>query len=319
MRSKLLFLVSGMVLGAVLMLVIRMTQQPAAPPPSPPAADDRKVELEVKKAVAQVSNRMQQLEDENARLMAQLTQLRTTAAATNSAPAKQVSPWVKMFGSGSDANRAGVMSKMIKAAMQQQVEMKISGLKSRLHLSDEQEQSVRGLLEKQSEVAGAAAAKMFEGNASKDDLSRQASSAGDVKGQIKELLTPDQQAEYEKFQSEERQTQAQMVANVELSQLQSMLQLTQQQQDQVFQVLYDQAQRNVAQTDGGMQVPPDWDKLLDAKKKALRPVLTAEQLQSYEKFLNAQRDMMKAFMPVDENSGTGAVHGTVTISLEPAP
>ena len=224
-----------------------------------------------------------------------------------------------MFGGWSDTNRAGAMSKMIKAAMQQQVEMKISGLKSRLHLSYEQEQSVRGLLEKQSASAGAAAAKMFEGKASKDDLSKSASSAGDAKGQIKELLTPEQQAEYEKFQSEERQTQAQMVANVELSQLQTMLQLNQQQQDQVYQVLYDQAQQNLAQTDGGMHVSPDWERQIEAKKEALRPVLTAEQLQSYEKFLNAQRDMMKAFMPDGEHSGPGGTHGTVTISVETAP
>ena len=92
MRSKLLFLVSGFALGVILMLTIRMAQQPAAPPPLSPAPDDKKVELEVKKAVAQVSNRMQQLEEENARLMAQLTQLRTTAAATNSVPEKHISP-----------------------------------------------------------------------------------------------------------------------------------------------------------------------------------------------------------------------------------
>src|SRR5439155_12317205 len=130
--------------------------------------------------------------------------------------------------------------------------------------------------------------KMMNGKMSKEDVEKQKTSVSDTKAQIKELLTAEQQAEYEKFQVEERQTQAQMVANVEVPQLQLMLQLTQAQQDQVFQILYQQAEQNLNQTDGGTRVPMDWQQMIDVKKEALRAVLTPEQFKSYEKYIESQ-------------------------------
>jgi hypothetical protein len=75
------------------------------------------------------------------------------------------------------------------------------------------------------------------------------------------------------------------------------LQLTAQQQEQVSGILQQQYQQYIGQQRGSMVgVPPAAavDQMLDAKKEALRAVLTPEQQQGYEKFIESQREMVKS-------------------------
>jgi hypothetical protein len=315
-----------LVLGIAAALVIHRAQRPApltSPAlPSPEASEP----YQLKKALGRAESRTRELEKENATLATELDQLRTAttnAVSEQPKPPEQMtsaedSPFARMFG-GSDTNRTAAFSKVMKAAMQQQVDIKLSALKLRLHLTDEQEQLVRDIFERQYGVATEMTSKMLEGKLTKEDAAKSATATPNAKDELQQILSPEQWAEYEKYQTEERQTQAQMMANVELMQMQSMLQLSPQQQDQVFKILYDQATQQFAQSEGGTKVAADWqqelDKQFEAKKEALRSVLTPEQFASYEKFINSQRNMIKAFMPSSENAGTATegAHGTTVI------
>ena len=85
-----------------------------------------------------------------------------------------------------------------------------------------------------------------------------------------------------------------MIAQAELIQLSPALQLSAQQTEQVSGILQQHYQQAFAQEGGASSVPEAGvDQMLDAKKEALRAVLTPEQQQGYEKFIESQREMVK--------------------------
>ncbi len=326
MRTKLLPFVAGLILGVLAMLAWRLTQQPSqapAPVSSPNAADRVQCE-QLKGQLSTAEARTEELKAENAALTAQLESLKTntTSTATNesgsaSAPSSaSQSPFAAMFGGDGKSNQFGeAMSSMMKAVMQQRLDAKMAALKTRLHLSEDQEQNLRAILEAQSARATDMTAKLFEGKASKEDL-QQSGSAGDTEAEIKQLLSPDQQADYEQYKVEERQTNAQMMANSEMLQIQSMLQLDQSQQDRVYNALYDLSLKQMTPVADGTGSPKDINQAFDAKVDALRPILTPDQLQSYQKYIDSQRQMVNSMM----GSFTGSVANSAAGSPNgPAP
>ncbi len=97
----------------------------------------------------------------------------------------------------------------------------------------------------------------------------------------------------------------QMAAQAELMQMSAVLQLSAQQQEQVSGILQQQYQQYIVQQGGSsVPVPTGCEQMLDAKKEALRAVLPPEQQQSYEKFIESQREMIKSMMPQGQTSPT---------------
>jgi hypothetical protein len=299
---------AGLIIGVLAMLVLRPVKQPSqAPAPvSSPVAEDRVQREQLKEQLSTAEARTEELKAENVALTAQLESLKTNTTASTASnesaiasapsPANQ-SPFAAMFGGAGGSNQVGeAMSKMMKAAMQQQVEGKMSAMKARLHLTDDQEHKVRDILEAQYDKIGDATAKLFQGKASKDDLQRPGASAGNSDAAIKDLLTPEQQAGYDQLQVEERQNRAQMTANMELMQIQSMLQLDQSQQDRVYSAVYDLTLKQMTPAADGTGAPKDINQAFDAKVDALRPILTPDQLQNYQKFIDSQRQMVNSMM-----------------------
>ncbi len=94
-----------------------------------------------------------------------------------------------------------------------------------------------------------------------------------------------------------------MMANSEMLQMQSMLQLDQSQQDRVYNALYDLSLKQMTPAADGTGAPKDINQAFDAKVDALRPILTPDQLQSYQKFIDSQRQMVNSVM----GSFTGSV------------
>ena len=328
MNTKLLFLVLGLALGAGGAVTV-LKLMPPTPPPAPVTEENPTIHL--KQDLTAATTKVQQLEEVNAELAAALAQSKktvATAVAAKAAAAKaEAKPaespvgggFAALFGGG-DTNRSGAMRKMIQAGIKQQAEGKLSALKLRLHLTEDQEANVREALEKQFGFAGEMASKMFEGKLSKEELAKSSQKPPDLDAELKNILTPEQQSEYQQYKVEERQTQAQMLANIELAQLQPMLQLDQAQQDKVYAALYAQAEKQVSQGGNGMTPPTDVAKTLEQqfedKKNALRAVLTPQQFEAYEKHLNSQRDLIKAFMPGEAKSGSGV---SITTTVAPAP
>lgn len=113
---------------------------------------------------------------------------------------------------------------------------------------------------------------------------KQARAGGDPEAQIKALLTPDQLAEYPAYQQDENVHNASLAANTEVTQLQTTLELTQDQLDPVYAALYDLTLNELS----GKATPPPSTNMTDAltwsfdqKVKILTPLLTPAQLETY--------------------------------------
>jgi hypothetical protein len=195
------------------------------------------------------------------------------------------------------------MAVAMKAAVEQQTVGKLLRLKPRLNLTPEQEEGVRAILTRQAEQATAVAEKMFSGKLSREEMtSLQKGSTGDPEGEIKALLTPEQLTAYAEFKQEENVSNARLVANAELLQMQAAVGLTQEQQDKVYNALYDYTvdtlNGKLGDIPPGMSDPAaamNWQ--FDRKVKALEPVLTPEQLEAYRKIQESQRKMIEGFLP----------------------
>lgn len=306
MRTTLFIALGGMAVIALALSLRLIMVQPAksAPEPAhPPAAalDANKLQH----ALVQQSNEIRRLRKEKSALLSELEQHVTDLAKPEPPPARvpRDSRAGNGVGDAAEAPRAAGMGKMISVAIRQQAEMKLAAMKSRLHLTDEQAEAVRELLGKQADQQAEMASKMFEGKLTQQEMS--SSTKFDLDGQLKQILTPDQLTGYQQYKTEEQRQQMQMAAQAELMQLSPVLQLNAQQQEQVSGILQQQYQQYIAQQ-GGLSgpVPAGWEQMLDAKKEALRAVLTPEQQQSYEKFIESQREMMKSMMPQGQTSPT---------------
>jgi len=232
-----------------------------------------------------------------------------------SEPAKKKSGLAAFFGGDDGTNGASEgFSGVMKAAVEQQIEGKISGMKLRLNLTPDQETAVREILGKEMRRGTELAEKMFKGDMTMEEMQEAAkkdASPISQKDQIKALLTADQQEAYEAYEKEENQRMARLMANSELLQMQGTLHLDEAQQDKVYRVLAEQATAQFA----GEGTPFDFTKMSDKKAESLKAVLTPEQFEEYKKFQEQQQKMIESFMP---KSGTnGAAHGAIIIRANP--
>jgi Spy/CpxP family protein refolding chaperone len=286
MKTVTVSLIAGLALGAAAVaLVMKLT---APPPPVPSTEDVAKLRDDLKAA----KTRVEQIEQVNADLASQLAKLKqaaaTVTASTTSPPSTEKKPdgfLSALFGGGSDTNRAAEMRKIVEAGMKQHLNHRLNVLKFRLKLTDEQEQQLRATIDRQAAKDVEMASKLFEGKLSEDEKSNVGGMKDDFETEIKQILTPEQLAEYEAYKTEERKNHAQMVANSELSQMQTMLRLTDDQQEKVFNVLYSNAEQTF--NPDNMTNPGDWQKAWqqreDAKADAFKTILTPEQFDAYQR------------------------------------
>jgi septal ring factor EnvC (AmiA/AmiB activator) len=113
-------------------------------------------------------------------------------------------------------------------------------------------------------------------------------------------FSPAQKTAHEEFKANEKKNNAEMIANAEFSQLRRVVRLAPEQEDAVFQALADQS---MAQMDPkAMAKIADRDptkivsKMMEAKKEALREILTPEQMEAYSKMLDNQSAMATRFL-----------------------
>jgi hypothetical protein len=213
-------------------------------------------------------------------------------------------------GTEADKSPAAGMSNMVKAVVQQQMEMKMAAMKARLKLTDEQTQAVQDIMDKQSQVAEDLAGKMMSGKMSRDDMQKAMKDGGaspdDLNNQLQGVLSPDQYTAYQAMQNDDKKSAAETGANMELSQIQSTLQLSEDQKDKVFNVLYGQYAQQ-AGVDGATPSgnPTDIEGQMEAKKAALQSVLTPDQFDTYSKFVDSQKKMINAMMGSANAAGSG--------------
>ena len=296
-----LYVTLGGLLAIALALTLRLTmiKPVASPAPSPEPARTAPATphpAKLQHVIAQQSNEIRRLKKEKSALLSEIEQQVTDLAKPEPPPSR--------VGDQPAAPRMAGMSKMMAVAVRQQAEMKLAALKSRLHLTDEQAAAVQELLEKQTDQSVEMASKMFEGKLTAEDISSRPKL--DFDGQLKQMLNADQWTGYQQYKTEEQQRQVQMASQAEVMQISSMLQLSAQQQEQVTSVLHQQYQQMMAQQpDAGLPTPDSIqlvEQMFNAKKEALRAVLTPEQMRSYEKFVESQREMVKSMIPQSQTS-----------------
>jgi hypothetical protein len=175
-------------------------------------------------------------------------------------------------------------------ATARRVEGDLAGLNAKLHLTPEQTQAVRDILSRQARVDLAETEHLYAGKYDKEELDRLQKEAGDRDAQIQALLTPDQKAAWPDYKREVAAQGARWMASIQMQQLQSELDLTSEQADQASAALYQfyLDRRTGKAKSGAKDDVEDFVWQLDQQTKALEPILTPTQLESYRQ-INAAR------------------------------
>ena len=218
------------------------------------------------------------------------------------------------------------MSAMMKAGMAQHTEQQLILLKSRLHLTPEQEAAVKTALEDEAKRGEEMAAKVLAGG--KIDPQAMAAEFKDVKSvdqTLNEILSPDQKTAYQQLKTDQKNSATETMATNEMNQISPLLQLSDSQKDQVYTALYQVQQNaqdpnwiknNMTASPGSPANPSAFlDAQAKAKEDALAKILTPDQLATYHQQAQAQLDMQKSMM---QNFSNGQVHSVFTVTQSPA-
>jgi len=246
-----------------------------------------------------MSAQIQQLTATKQDLQHQVDDLKSAAAA----PVAPAMPALPGFNSAS-------MAGIVKAQIANRNKEKFDRLVARLHLTDEQQATLKEAMDAEDKRTEEMTAKMFAGG--KIDPTAVAAEMKGTKSvdqTLNDILTPDQKTTYTQMKSDEKTNNAEAMASLEMNQMATSLNLTDTQKDQVGSALY-QNQLNM-QDPAWMKAnmptanPADPTAIIDAQAKAkedaLAKVLTPDQLATYhqqaQSQLAMQKSIMQKFMP----------------------
>ena len=199
------------------------------------------------------------------------------------------------------------MGGMVKTAMAGRSQQKLALLKSRLHLTPEQEAAVKEAMDYESKRTEEMTAKIFSGE--KIDAQALTKSMSDpnapksVEQTLSDILSPDQKTTYQQMEDEEKKSTTETMATAEMNEMAPALQLSETQKDQVYTALY---QLQASMTDPATYQnnpainPTNPISILEfqakAKEAALAKILTPEQLATYHQQAQSELEMQKAMM-----------------------
>jgi hypothetical protein len=204
-----------------------------------------------------------------------------------------------------------VAAGMMKAGEAQYNQQRLFLLKTRLHLTPEQEAAVKAAMEQENKLGEEMMAKFSSGKVdprdpqTMTDLKAMTEDTKTVDQTLNDILTPDQKTAYQQMQTDQQNSAQESMALSETNQLAPLLQLTDSQKDQVDAALY---QLNTQGANGIKSTsvnPSDPTAFLDgqaqAKEDALAKILTPDQLAVYhqqaQSQLQTQKAMMQKLMP----------------------
>lgn len=308
MTSKIFTFILGLLVGAVVCAAV-FSRKSLPPTPAAVTATDLASKNEIaglKSQLLDAKSRLEKAHADNEKLAARVQELlkQKNAVQASADKPKRQNGFAALFGGDGTNGMSEVMGKMVKSVMEQQAEGKIAAMKAKLNLTPEQEVDIRRIMTSQMSRGTELAQKMMKGELTKEEMEKMGKQPLGEDAQIKALLTPGQVTAYDEYQKEEKTRMTRLVANSELMQMQSSLQLNEEQQDKVFTVLAEQAQTLFDPK--GSNFGSGFDVLRDqaAKKaEALRGVLTPDQFERYQKFQEQQMRMIEAFMPKEVTNG----------------
>jgi hypothetical protein len=233
------------------------------------------------------TNALAELLNERERMKLELARLRNMAGVARRAESEAAQLRMDLIRQPAEAGTnsiSGPMGDLMRTTLNQQAKGQLARLRAKVNLTPDQAEAIERILERQMQQMSSAMQKVFAGKLGKEDMADLRQGQFNPEQEIQALLSPEQQALYQEYKQEEAASNARLAANMEVMQLQGSLGLNQEQQDQVFSVLYDQTLRQVQ---GGTTVPKGgtsgdiMQAMLAQKLKALEGVLSADQLQTY--------------------------------------
>jgi hypothetical protein len=220
------------------------------------------------KETSGVSDQIDHLVASNEDLKRQLDDLKKTPAPGVTAPA--INPMTL----------ASMMSGMMRGGLQGQQRMLL--LQSRLHLTPEQQATIKAAMDADNQARRGVMQQMFRNNGQIDPQA--AAKANTLDQTLATVLTPDQQTAYKQVQADEQTSRVDTEATVQVNQIAPLLQLSDSQKDQVFSALY-QVQLT-APDPTSLMTNPDAASIVAAQAQAtqdaLAKVLTPAQLALYQ-------------------------------------
>jgi hypothetical protein len=285
MKTQLAFLATGLVLGTAAGWMMGASSVPESPSVAVASKIDGPVPVSGNSTAAGPEDRL-------------ATKRERPERTDKQSDPKPGEPKVMSFSSGPGGEMPPEMKEVFakmeeqrKEARARRIDERLAALKSRLNLTSEQEEKVRALLENSSEM-GLGGLPLGLTSLSRNGKSGAVSIEGEIAGggeanganfdaQLAALLSPEQQDELAVFQQEQRENRVEIATNREMAQLQQQLTLTPEQKDRAFQALGDIA-RNEAESPPEGFDPAAMEAAKQARIKALRPILTQEQMNAYE-------------------------------------
>jgi RNA polymerase sigma factor (sigma-70 family) len=239
---------------------------------------------------------LERLRNEQANNKSELLRLRGMAGVARRVESEAAALRTQLALQQNQSNQiSGSMDELMNNAREQQVKVRLSRMKESLKLSSEQTDAIREILMRQSRATSAGVKQVSSGKFDKEELRKFRTEVGNVEEQIKSLLTPQQLEGYSTYQQEEAMYSARLSANSELVQMQSSLDLTQEQQDRAYAILYE-CNFNLMNSKSVQSFTNPADEMqwfVDQKTEALKTVLTTNQMESYRQQQNAQLQVMK--------------------------
>ncbi|MGI8601575.1 MAG: hypothetical protein ACR2OZ_01110 [Verrucomicrobiales bacterium] len=199
-------------------------------------------------------------------------------------------------------------TKRLTEKRQRRIDEKIAAIRSRLNLSDEQAAKLRGVYEANVPNAAELFVKFLtaseNGGEGAEDLVAELSKAAQIEssgspqldGQIRDLLTSEQQTAYADYRQEQRTNQIEITASKELTKLQGMMTLRPEQKDTAFGILSELASNEIDAPSASLSDPEAMTKRHAARSAAFQGVLTPEQLAIYQNSSSSFMDMAAPFM-----------------------
>jgi hypothetical protein len=240
----------------------------------------------------------------------QLELLRLRAKATNTRQAEAEAAQLRTElerqtadGSGLTNGIAGPMGELMQAGLEQMTQRRLDRMQERLNLSPAQAQAIRDILTHQTRGIAEATKGVIAGKIDQQKLAALRQGKGDPESQIQALLSPEQQTAYATLREEEKLNTARSAANMEPLQMQTTLDLTAEQQDKVFAVLYDQAvqQQKTEASDPQPANPAEaMQGVMNRKLQSLEGVLTPTQLAGYRQQQELQLTFLKRIVSQTE-------------------
>jgi hypothetical protein len=206
---------------------------------------------------------------------------------------------------GSDGTKqfTAAMAETMKDSLGEHFQRRLTRMQERLNLSPEQAQAIHEILTRQANGFAEAMKGIYSGKLDRQKINELRGGGGKPEDQIRALLSPEQQTAYAVFKDEETATSARLAANTELIQMQSSLDLTPEQQDKTFAILYDQTlQQYKGEAAGSAPVNPAEmvQAINDRKRQALEGVLTLAQLDVYRQQQERQIKFLKGLVQKSE-------------------